>query len=485
MAKFVFEMKKEENFDAKIFLFDKEENRIDSYIKKHLSKDELEMIDVLMKREGFPSEKKDMFVASLKSGKIIFVAYGKEDKSDLFFQKMGGKMAKALFTSKNAVFYTKNAMQAYHFAFGYELGSYRFNKYFTKKDKEFYSSLKTLSFVSEKEKLNDKEYDAFSALASSVNYTRDLVNEPANVLTPATYVAELKKLKKAGLDIEILDEKELKKLGFNLLLAVGEASVNKPYVVIIKWVGNKKKKEFDLALVGKGVTFDTGGVNIKTGLGLEYMNYDMGGSAVVAGTLRALALSKSKANVIGFMGLVENSIAGNAMRVNDIVTSMSGQTVEIMNTDAEGRLVLADLLTYAQKKYKVNRIVDLATLTGAILVALGKLYTGLFSNDDGFAKDLLKSGENADEKLWHMPVDKYFDKMMDSKIADMKNIGTGRLGGSSQAACFLQRFIEKDVKWSHLDIAGTVDEDKGTELNPKGPTGVGVRLLFDYVKNNV
>ncbi|MFV0626928.1 MAG: leucyl aminopeptidase [Alphaproteobacteria bacterium] len=485
MVKFNFETPKTTNFDAKVFLFDKNDNRIDSHIKKNLSSAEIETIEAIMKREGFPSEDKSVLEISLKDAKVFLFAYEEKELTDLFLQKIGGKLAKYLFDSKNVAYYIKKeAKEAYQIAFGYELGSYRFDKYFTKKEKSFYPSTETFTFISEKEKLSEKNYADFTALASSVNYVRDLVNEPANVLTPEAYANDVEKLKKFGLEIEILEEKELKKLGFNLLMAVAQASDNKPRVVVLKWIGNKKKKDFDLALVGKGVTFDTGGLSIKPSNSMETMNYDMGGSAVVVGTLRTLAMTKSKANVIGFLGLVENSISGNATRVNDIVTSMSGQTVEILNTDAEGRLVLADLLTYSQKKYGVKRIVDLATLTGAILVSLGKSYAGLFSNDDCFVKDLLDSSKNVDERLWHMPVDKYFDEMMDSKIADIKNIGGSRWGGSSQAACFLQRFIEKDVKWSHLDIAGTVDEDKGTALNPKGPTGFGVRLLVDYVKNN-
>ncbi|MDD4556832.1 MAG: leucyl aminopeptidase [Alphaproteobacteria bacterium] len=485
MVKYIFENKKNDKFDAKIFLFDKKEKKFGTYFEENLSKNELTLIKETIKRENFPENKKDFSVISVGASKVILASFDESKADDLFFQKLGGKLSNVLFESEKAVYYVREkAEEAYHLAYGYELGSYRFDKYFTKKESSHYSTLQSLSFAFEKEKLSEKAYADFSAVASSVNLARDLVNEPANVLTPKTYADEIKKLKKCGLEIEILDEKELKKKDFNLLMAVAQASDNKPYVVVMKWIGNKKQKDFDLALVGKGVTFDSGGLNIKTGSGLEYMNYDMGGSAAVVGTLRALALTNSKANVIGVVGLVENAIAGNATRVNDVITSMSGQTVEIMNTDAEGRLVLADLLTYTQQKYQAKKIVDLATLTGAVLVCLSKAYAGLFSNHDKFAEELLKAGVQVDEKLWRLPVDEHFNKMLDSSVADMRNIGTSRWGGSSQGACFLQRFIDEGVQWAHLDIAGTADEDKGTDLNPKGATGFGIKVLYDYVKNN-
>ncbi|MGN1063151.1 MAG: leucyl aminopeptidase family protein, partial [Alphaproteobacteria bacterium] len=275
---------------------------------------------------------------------------------------------------------------------------------------------------------------------------------------------------------DILTLKELKAQKFGMLLSVAQGSANEPRVAVMKWMGNPKKKSFDLGLVGKGVTFDSGGISLKPGAGMGDMKQDMTGAAVVTATLRAAAHRQVKSNVIGIVGLVENMPSGTATRPGDIVTSLSGQTVEILNTDAEGRLVLGDCLWYMQQTYGVTKIIDVATLTGATMRALGDEYAGLFSNDEAFAQTLTEAGLASGEKVWRLPMNEAYDKLIDSPVADMKNIGGSNAGGST-AACFLGRFIKPKTVWAHLDIAGVDKEEKGQPLCPKGATGWGVRLL--------
>lgn len=331
----------------------------------------------------------------------------------------------------------------------------------------------------------DKARVAFNrgrALANGIYMARDLVNEPANALGPVEFADRVKELETSGLEIEILDVEQLTALKMNTLLAVGQGSTRPSRVAIMQWHGAKSKRAKPICFVGKGVVFDTGGYSIKPAAGMEDMKGDMGGAAAVTGVMRALAERKANVNAIGIIGIVENMVSGNATRPGDIVTSMSGQTVEILNTDAEGRLVLADVLWYAQERFKPKLIVDLATLTGAIMVALGKEYAGLFSNDDKLANDLLDAAKLTNEKLWRMPLDKAYDKMIDSKNADMKNIG-GRWGGSCTAAAFIQRFI-KDTPWAHIDLAGTAMDGAKNEINTSWGAGWGVRLLDRFVADH-
>jgi leucyl aminopeptidase len=295
-------------------------------------------------------------------------------------------------------------------------------------------------------------------------------------------VQEIKKLSKLGLKIKSYNEKELKKLGLNALLGVGQGSLNETFLVTIEWNGNKKNKKDPIAFVGKGVCFDTGGISLKPAKFMEEMKYDMAGSAVVVGLLKSFALRKAKVNAIGVVGLVENMPGGNAQRPGDIVKSYSGKTIEVLNTDAEGRLVLADALSFTEKKYKPKFIIDLATLTGAIIVSLGEEYAGLFSNDDDLSKKIYKSGEDVNEKVWRLPLHKNYDKLINSPIADMQNINYSGGAGSITAAQFLQRFILKKTPWAHLDIAGMAFSKKAASLNTSGATGFGVRLLNKLVK---
>ncbi len=363
-------------------------------------------------------------------------------------------------------------------AHGAYLASYRFNRYFTVGDA---AELKTkfLTVFSADTAAAEADYQLRYELSMGVFLARDLVTEPANILYPADYANRCLELAQYGLKISVLDEAALRAEGMELLLSVGQGSRRESRVVVMEWQGGGD--ESPLALVGKGVCFDTGGISIKPAGGMEDMKWDMGGSAAVVGAMRAIAGRKTRRNVIGIVGLVENMPDGEATRPGDVVKSMSGQTVEIINTDAEGRLVLADLMTYVQTHFAPSAMVDLATLTGAILVALGKEQAGLFSNDDDLAAAISSAGSDVGEKVWRMPLGKAYDDMLKSHIADMKNIG-GRLAGSITAACFLQRFV-KDVPWAHLDIAGMAWSDKSAPITPKGGTGYGVRLLTRLVEN--
>ena len=384
---------------------------------------------------------------------------------------------------------TKPEQVAAHLAYGALLRHYTFKKYQKKKPSDDNGEAGTGMAGDKLEKLvilcahPDKAEAAFErhqALAKGIYLARDLVNEPANELGPVEFADRVKALEKQGLDVEILDVADMTKLKMNTLLAVGQGSERPSRLAIMTWNGAKSKKSKPVCFVGKGVVFDTGGISIKGAAGMEDMKGDMGGAACVTGLMLALAQRKAPVNAVGLIGIVENMPSGNAMRPGDIVTSMSGQTVEIINTDAEGRLVLADVLWYAQERFKPKLVIDLATLTGAIMVALGKEFAGLYCNDDKLAADLSACATVTGEKVWRMPLDKAFDKMIDSRFADMKNMG-GRWGGSNTAAAFLQRFIEKDMPWAHLDIAGTGMDGSRSDINTSWGPGWGIRLLDKYV----
>jgi leucyl aminopeptidase len=311
--------------------------------------------------------------------------------------------------------------------------------------------------------------------------TRDLVSEPANVLTTTEFANRLEEMSKLGLEVEVLDEDELEKLGMRTLLSVGQGSVIPSKVVVMQWKGGTEG-DAPLALVGKGVVVDTGGISLKPAGGMEDMTMDMGGAGVVAGAMRALALRKAKANVVGLVGLVENMPSGNATRPGDVVTSMKGDTVEIINTDAEGRLVLCDVMWYAQERFNPAGMIDLATLTGAIIIGLGHENAGVFSNDDAFCNAFLRAAESESEGAWRMPLGKAYDDMLKSGVADMKNVG-GRPAGSITAAQFLQRFVKEGTPWIHLDIAGVASVKSETDFAPKGATGWGVMALDRLVRD--
>ena len=365
-------------------------------------------------------------------------------------------------------------------ALGIVLRSYSFDKYKTrKKDDEGTPKARRFVIATANPAGAEKAWATASSVAEGVTFARDLVNEPANALGPVEFGDQLKGLSKLGVDVKVLAEADLKKLKMGALLGVAQGSERPPRVVVMRWWGGKDKAK-PVAFIGKGVVFDTGGISIKPAAGMEDMKGDMGGAAAVAGLMRTLALRQAKVNAIGIVGLVENMPDGKAQRPGDIVTSMSGQTIEVINTDAEGRLVLADLLTYVQRNEQPAAMIDLATLTGAILVALGNLHAGLFTNNDNLAQELTAAGQETGERVWRMPLGPEYDKLMDSKVADMKNTG-GRNAGAITGAQFIGRFVENEAPWAHLDVAGTAMGSPANETNQSWGSGWGVRLLDEFV----
>ena len=372
---------------------------------------------------------------------------------------------------------------AAHLALGVRLRSYRFDKYKTKDKPEQKLSLQRLSVVLAAPADARKAYGQLEPVVDAVFLTRDLVSEPPNVLYPVEFARRAKELTKLGVKVEILGEAEMKKLGMETLLAVGQGSGRDSQLLVMKWM-NGPKGQAPVALIGKGVCFDTGGISLKPAAGMEDMKWDMGGAGAVTGAMRLIAGRKAKANVVAVCALVENMPDGNAQRPGDVVKSMSGQTVEVINTDAEGRLILCDAMWYAQEKFKPQAMVELSTLTGAIIVALGHERAGLFCNDTELSNRLRAAGAGIGEKLWRMPLGPKYDKLIDSEIADMKNVGGGRDGGSITAAQFLQRFVQDGVAWAHIDIAGVAWSGKGDTTRPKGATAFGVRLLDRLIAEN-
>jgi len=393
--------------------------------------------------------------------------------------KLGGATAAAICDMPHATialgFTALNPTQAQiaDFITGLSLRFYKFDKYQTKKRKEK-KPLPKITLQVGDVSLAEQALRQADILVEGVTLARDLVNEPANILGPVEFADEIKKLEKYGLKIEILGRKELEKEKMGALLGVAQGSERPPRLAILSWQGGKKE-DAPLAFVGKGVVFDTGGISLKPGAGMEDMKGDMGGAAAVTGAMLALAARKAPVNAVGLVGLVENMPDGGAQRPGDIVTSMSGQTIEVINTDAEGRLVLADVLWYTKERFKPKFMINFATLTGAIMVALGKYHAGLFSNNDALAEHLSKAGISTGERVWRLPLGEDYDKIVDSKVADMRN-STGRLAGSICAAQFLQRFVG-DTPWAHLDIAGTAMDAPTHEYNQSWGSGFGVRLV--------
>ena len=370
-----------------------------------------------------------------------------------------------------------------HVLLGLRLRNWRYDIYRTKMKDEHKVTLKRVVVLNATEGAEDAWGEA-AHLADGIEFTRELVTEPANVIYPETFVERCQqRFEGSGAELIVLDEAKMEELGMGALLGVGQGSVRDSRILAIRWNGGTDG-DAPIAFVGKGVTFDTGGISIKPGPGMEDMKWDMGGAGAVAGAMLALVRRKAKANVVGVVGLVENMPDGNAQRPGDVVTSMSGQTIEVLNTDAEGRLVLCDALHWTQKEFKPARIVDFATLTGAIIVSLGNEHAGLFSNDDALAKDLADAGNASGDKVWRLPIGPAYDKLIDSPIADMKNIG-GKGAGSITAAQFLHRFIEDGTPWAHCDIAGTVWSDKPGATWGKGATGFGVRLIDRLVADTI
>ncbi|CDX56172.1 aminopeptidase A, a cyteinylglycinase [Mesorhizobium plurifarium] len=434
--------------------------------------------------------------------RLVAIGAGKVSSlDDNAWQKLGGAVAASLrkATEVDVILdlpeLQPDGRQAASLAAGILLRTYSFDKYKTRKDKEDGQSDSKGADAKKAEAAKPakitihcadpaaakKAFVGEEAVVDGVLLARDLVNEPANALGPVEFAERVKALEALGVEVEILAEKEMKKLGMGSLLGVAQGSPRGARVAVMRWNGGKAK-DAPLAFIGKGVTFDTGGNSMKPASGMEDMKGDMGGAAAVTGLMRALAARKAKANVVGVIGLVENAVDGHAQRPGDIVTSMSGQTIEVLNTDAEGRLVLADALWYANDRFKPKFMINLATLTGAIMVALGQHYAGLFSNNDELAGRLFGAGQASQERVWRMPLGPEYDKLIDSKNADMKNIG-GRYGGAIIAAQFLQRFV-KDTPWAHLDIAGTAMGAPSSEINQSWGSGFGVRLLDRLVRDH-
>jgi leucyl aminopeptidase len=431
--------------------------------------------------------------AGTEVSRVLVVGTGKTGRADaMAFERIGGAIAARLLTTGETrvtvdfdgigdiALKTQDA--AAHLALGASLRAYRFDKYHTKTPEKQKPSLDTLAIAGVKG--GDARWRRLAPLVDAVGFARDLVSEPGNVIYPESFVERCRSLAELGIRIEVLDESEMRAAGMGALLGVAQGSARPPRLLVMEWDGTGGKAKTGTVLIGKGVTFDTGGISLKPGAGMEEMKWDMGGAGAVAGAMKALALRKAKARVVGICGLVENMPDGNAQRPGDVVTTMSGQTVEVINTDAEGRLVLCDAITWAQKRFDPEVVVDLATLTGAMIISLGHEYAGIFSNSDELAKQLVSAGIATGDKLWRLPLGSAYDKLIESPIADMKNVGP-REAGSITAAQFLARFVNDGVKWAHLDVAGMVWAAKAGNTWDKGATGYGVRLLDRFIEDTL
>lgn len=413
---------------------------------------------------------KEMTAQSLEeAGSSLYGALSGEPRATLVFDDLKGSAV-------------DGAEIAAAVASGVALKSYRFDKYRTQEKASAKPKLKSISVAASEFSDARDAYKVREAVNSGVLMTRDLVSEPANVLTPVAFAARAKDLAGDGLKVKVIGRKEMEKMGMGSLLGVAQGSVQEPQLVVFEWNG-AGKDDPTVAFVGKGVCFDSGGISLKPGQGMWDMKWDMGGAGVVTGLFKALSERKAKVNAIGILGLVENMPDANAQRPGDVVTAADGQTIEVLNTDAEGRLVLADALWYVQEHHKPDTIIDLATLTGAIIAALGEHYAGLFTDNDELADELQEAGQVVSERLWRMPLGPEYDKLINSPIADMKNLG-GKWAGATTAAQFVKRFIRKGTAWAHIDIAGVTWSESGTALAPKGGTGYGVRLLNQFVADN-
>ena len=472
--KFVTKIPKDASDNEIVFLKDKNiKNKIIKPLNRHIFSSKLFIED-------------NFLIKNLNNKTYLFVNCTKS-KTTLDYEKLGSKLYLYLKNSKiensfiDTSFSSLTNVQLEKMLHGVQLKSYDFETYRTyKKNKTVKFNL---SVVGKNTKNKNTLRNKLNALLEGVFLTRDLVSEPGNILHPDEYAKRITKLRRFGLKVTVYDQKRLKKLGFNALLGVGQGSIRGSYLVTMEWKGDKNKSK-PLAFVGKGVCFDTGGISLKPAKFMEDMTYDMAGSATVVGLMKNLALRKSKINAVGVVGLVENMPGSNAQRPGDIVKSYSGQTIEVLNTDAEGRLVLADALTYTEEKFKPSLIIDLATLTGAIIVALGSEYAGLWSNNEKLSKQLFEAGEKVDEKVWKMPLHENYNKLMNSKTADMQNINYVGGAGSTTAAQFLQRFVVNKTPWAHLDIAGMAFSKYAGALNSGGATGYGVRLLNKFIEEN-
>ena len=451
-----------------------------SDIKKYISNTEFSYIHDLLKNSDL---KKNLLVFEINSNKKIFLVSIKKNIENTDIENLGAEFHSYInFDKEREYFLNSDSLNVKYknflgyFLHGLKLKSYEFNIYKSKKEKKIIS----INVIGSNKKIQNEL--RFKAIEEGTFFARDLVSEPPNVLNPKEYVNRLLNLRKLGIKVTVYNEIQMKKLGMHSLLGVGRGSINDSFLVTLEWNGNKKDKKAPLSFVGKGVCFDTGGISLKPAKFMEEMKYDMAGSAVVAGLIQTLATRKAKVNAVGVVGLVENMPGGNAQRPGDIVKAYNGKTIEVLNTDAEGRLVLADALSFTEAKFKPRFMIDLATLTGAIIMALGEEYAGLFSNNDDLSNKIFNVGEKVEEKVWRLPLHSNYDKLINSTIADMQNINYSGGAGSITAAQFLQRFVTSRTPWAHLDIAGMAFSKKAANLNPGGATGFGVRLLNQLIE---
>ena len=468
---------------ANLVLFADEKFNIGN-LKKYISNLEFSYINDLLKNSDL---KKNLLVFELNSKKKIILISIKKDLATSDVENLGAEFYTYInYGVKGEFLINTDSIRSRYddfiglFLHGLKLKSYKFNIYKSKKEKKLF----LVNIAGKKNKVTAQNELRFNAIEQGTFFARDLVSEPPNVLNPKEYTNRLLQLRKLGIKVTAYNETQMKKLGMHSLLGVGRGSINDSFLVTLEWYGNKKDKKAPLSFVGKGVCFDTGGISLKPAKFMEEMKYDMAGSAVVAGLIQTLATRKAKVNAVGVVGLVENMPGGNAQRPGDIVKAYNGKTIEVLNTDAEGRLVLADALSFTEAKFKPRFMIDLATLTGAIIMALGEEYAGLFSNNDNLSKQIFEIGEKVKEKVWRLPLHNNYDKLINSTIADMQNINYSGGAGSITAAQFLQRFVTSKTPWVHLDIAGMAFSKKAANLNPGGATGFGVRLLNQLIEEH-
>lgn len=456
-----------------------------------LSKPMLSIIEKAIKTKRFKGTPKSLIELIAPDGemysRLIIVGLGDENKNTKYdLECIGGSLTPILEKGEEstavALFKGLKAEDVALITNALLLKSWHFDKYFTTEKNKPKRNFNTLHVACDDTASTQAMYTTLSSVSEGAFLTREVISEVPNILYPETFCQKAKELTSLGVEVEILGENEMKELGMHSLLAVGQGSEKESKLCVLKWNGGKST-DAPIAFVGKGVTFDTGGISIKPSNNMHEMKYDMGGAGVVLGLMKALALRKANANVICVAGLAENMPSGSAQRPGDVWVSMSGQTIECLNTDAEGRMVLADALWYTQDRFKPQIMINLATLTGAIVVALGEEHAGLFSNNDKLAERLYTSGQEVGEKVWRMPMGDAYDKAINSTVADMKNIGNPGTGGSITAAQFLQRFVN-NTPWAHLDIAGVTWANKGRDLCAPGASGFGVRLLNNLIQNH-
>lgn len=438
-----------------------------------LTAQESELVKKAIVQANFNGEEGSFVEVFGGRAKILLAGLGKK-RNDLAVQKVGRDLFAKLYNDEKAYIAAIDDETAKNVALGVLLGSYSFDKYKTEKKADEFPKLEQIMVGVKKAEVAQEDFKQYLALATAVRYAKDLCNEPANYLTPDVFAKDVERLRYLGLKVEVLDEKEIKLQGLGLIDAVGKGAKNPPRMVVAAWIGNRASQDYDLAIVGKGICFDAGGLSLKPTPGMIEMKMDMAGAAVAIASLKAAALQRIRKNIVAVMGVAENMPGENAMKIGDVYTAYNGKTVEIMNADAEGRLLVADCLAYVQKNYRVKSVVDMATL-GSLKTTLGNVYSGLFANDKKLADKLVKAGEKTGEKLWPMPLDNEYDKKLSSPIADIRNVAVDSKA-SVVSAAFLEKFVEKGNSWAHIDISGVRLDKSGLA------SGFGVMLLNEFIR---